>query len=123
MKEMVNSMKESSHCSNGFISAWFLLVLLYVCTITMVVSINVSNTMATMENMEAYSRDFSRHALVIADVRCRLKNCTDEDGNIDVSPYVYNPSTHMISAYSGEDLILIEVNEEMTFIVSYTIIH
>ena len=49
--------------------------------------------------------------------------CLDEDGNIDVSPYVYNPSTHMISAYSGEDLILIEVNEEMTFIVSYTIIH
>ena len=116
-------MKGSSHCSKGFVSAWFLMILLYVCTLTMICSINLSNTMRTMENMEAYNNAFSRHALVIADIRCRLTQQKDEYGNPDFSPYAYNPETRTVTASSGDGTIVIVLNEEQTFIVSCTIIH
>lgn len=123
MKETVRNMKESSHCSNGFISAWFLLILLYVCTVTMVYSINVSNTMQTLENMEAYDHAFVEYAPVISDVRCKVEQGKDEEGNLDLSPYSYQEETRAVTAVCGDDTILITLNEEETFIVSYTIIH
>ena len=116
-------MKESSHCTDGFIHAWFVVILLYVSTMTMVFSANIANMMKTLDNMEAYQKEFAHHAMTIADVRCRLKQPKDEEGNIDFSPYIFNEQMHTVSAYSQEEMIVIQLNEEHTFIVSYTIIH
>ena len=43
--------------------------------------------------------------------------------DVDTSPYIFNEQMHTVSAYSQEEMIVIQLNEEHTFIVSYTIIH
>lgn len=118
-------MKESLRCRKGAVSAWFLLILMYVCVFTTVFSSNLSARMQTVEKMEMYEGYFLQEATVLKDIECRLKEETDEEGNHDFSPYSYNPDQNTVTVYfEGEypETVVVVLNEEETYIDSFQVI-
>lgn len=118
-------MKESLHCRKGFVSAWFLMILMYVCVLTAVLAGNLSRRMQTVEKMEAYEGYFIQEAQVMADIRCRLKEERDEEGRHDFSPYAYDEEQNTVTVcFYGDypETLVVILNAEETYISSFEVI-
>lgn len=108
--------------NKGFVSAYFLLMLGIVSTWMMILVSDNDHYLRTVNNMEENSRYYVNEAIVISDIKCRLKD-EIETGYYEkngVSYYVDvfdNFLTVTIGGEMGETMIL-QIDEADLFIIS-----
>ncbi|MGM9941104.1 MAG: hypothetical protein ACI32N_03845 [Bulleidia sp.] len=118
-------MKRLLHCRRGFVSSWFLLILMYVCIWSMIRVKNVTDNTQILENMKLQNAYFIQEAPVLSDIRCRLKQPKDEEGNLNMEPYDYDETQHVITAWIEQpykEMLVIELDETETYIESAAMI-
>lgn len=118
-------MRRLSHYRKGFVSSWFLLILMYVCIWAMIQIRNMNNNMMILENMKQQNGYFIQEAPVLSDIRCKLKQERDEEGNLNIEPYDYDETTHVVTVtieQPYEEILLIQLDETESYIESVQVI-
>lgn len=88
--EMRRMRKSSEYFHKGFVSAWFLSVLLSGTMILSVVALNDQARLQTVMNMKKNSVYFQQEAAVMADIHCHLVNGSLEEGAYQTAGYSYH---------------------------------
>lgn len=122
MQERIKNMKEYLYRNDGFISAYFLLMLCVISTWTLILANNAAMDMKTVANMKENARYYANEAIVISDIKCHLENGieTGEYEKDGVAYYVesYENCLYVtIEADYGETVIL-QLDEEKKSILS-----
>lgn len=90
IQEQKSRMKKlSEHCHKGFVSSWFLSILLSVTMVLSVMTLNDQSRMQTVMNMKKNSACFQQEAAVMSDIRCHLINGTLSEGTYQTGSYSY----------------------------------
>lgn len=116
-------MKKSSEFSHeGFVSAWFLSVLLSGTMILSVVALNDQARLQTVINMKKNSVYFQQEAAVMADIHCHLVNGLLEEGDYQTGGYSYHLDVRKdriyaeITSGNPETLAIVFDPETKTFV-------
>lgn len=82
--------KSSASCRKGFVSTYFLSVLLYFTTLLSILTVNDQRRLKTVMNMKENDAYFIQEAAVVADIRCRLLNERLTEGAFSANGYAYD---------------------------------
>ncbi len=123
MKEMVRNMKRLSRSDSGFVSTYFLSILLYISSIIFLISIIDQKMIQTIMNMKQANIYLQQEIEVINDLKQR--EIVEEESNlllntcsysyIKEDPYVY---VDIHSEY--EEQLVITYDFEENIVLSYT---
>lgn len=108
--------------NKGFVSAYFLLMLGIVSTWMMILVSDNDHYLRTVNNMEENSRYYVNEAIVISDIKCRLKD-EIETGYYEkngVSYYVDVFDNFLTVTIGGEmaETMILQIDEADRFIIS-----
>lgn len=108
--------------SKGFISAYFLLMLGVVSTWMLILTCDTDHYLRAVSNMEENSRYYTNEAIVISDIKCRLKE------GIETGVYESNGISYYVDVFdnflyvtvNGEmkETMVLQINETDHFIIS-----
>lgn len=107
---------------DGFVSTYFLSMLLYITSVIVIVMQNISYRMETCMNMEKALERQSKDMHVIMDVKCHLLNKDLENGSYEVNgiSYAIEKNAGIIYVTTSYDQIVITWNENTGKILDYT---
>lgn len=80
----------SASFHEGFVSTYFLSILLYLTALLSVVTINDQRRLETVMNMQENDAYFLQEAAVVSDIRCRLVNDRLSEGSFAAEGYSYD---------------------------------
>lgn len=108
---------------NGFVSTYFLSMLLYITSVIVIVIQNISYRMETCMNMEKALERQAKDMHVISDVKCHLLNKDLENGSYEVNgiSYAIEKNAGIIYVTTSYDEITITFSEESNKILDYTL--
>lgn len=117
-------MKEFLSRNKGFISVYFLLMLGVVSTWMMILTSDTDHYLRAVSNIQENSRYYVDEAIVISDIKCRLKEGI-ETGNYEsngVSYYVdvFDNCLYVTTYGETKETMLLQINETDHFIISCT---
>ncbi len=107
---------------DGFVSTYFLSMLLYITSVIVIVMQNISYRMETCMNMEKALGRQSKDMHIILDVKCHLLNKDLENGSYEVNgiSYAIEKNAGIIYVTTSYDQIVITWNENTGKILDYT---
>ena len=115
MLEIIKNMKFSCVNNKGFISAYFLVIFLYVITMITVLSANLNYQAKTVENLQAIYAYEQEELTAIA--RLKKELCTD----IDLKEK-YQVKDRFIHIQLSNEILIVEYNSEKKIILDYEVI-
>lgn len=82
--------KSSAFCHKGFVSTYFLSILLYCSALLTVLTVNDQRRLKTVMNMQDNDAYFLQEAVIVSDIRCRLVNDRLSEGSYTAGGYAYD---------------------------------
>ncbi len=109
---------------SGFISVYFLSVLLYCTAIVTIFMSNDRDRLITMMNMKANAEYTAMEIEVLSDFKCRLMSDELEEGFYETVSLSYEADVEESSAYlyiygSREEILIVTINTETKRILEY----
>ena len=115
MLEIIKNMKYTCVNNKGFISAYFLVIFLYVITMITVLSTNLNYQAKTVENLQAIYAYEQEELTAIA--RLKKELCTD----IDLEEK-YQIKNQLIYIQLSSEVLIVEFDPEKKVILDYEVI-
>ena len=115
MLEIIKNMKYTSVNNKGFISAYFLVIFLYVITMITVLSTNLNYQAKTLENLQTIYAYEQEELTAIA--RLKKELCT----NIDLEEK-YQIKNQLIYIQLSSEILIVEFDPEKKVILDYEVI-
>ena len=115
MLEIIKNMKYTCVNNKGFISAYFLVIFLYVITMVTVLSTNLNYQAKTLENLQTIYAYEQEELTAIA--RLKKELCTD----IDLEEK-YQIKNQLIYIQLSSEVIIVEFDPEKKVILDYEVI-
>lgn len=115
MLEIIKNMKYSCVNNKGFISAYFLVIFLYVITMITVLSTNLNYQAKTLENLQTIYAYEQEELTTIAKLKKEL--CTD----IDLEEK-YQIKNQLIYIQLSSEVLIVEFDPEKKVILDYEVI-
>lgn len=108
---------------DGFVSTYFLCMLLYITSVIVLVMSNITYRMQTCMNMEKALERQAQDIHVIEDVKCHLLNDQLENGSYEVNGISYEAEKNDTIIYITKDheQIVITYDPDTKKILDYTI--
>ena len=115
MLEIIMNMKYTYVNNKGFISAYFLVIFLYVITMITVLSTNLNYQAKTVENLQTIYAFEQEELTAIA--RLKKELCTDIDLNEK-----YQVKDRFIHIQLASEILIVEYDPEKKIILDYEVI-
>lgn len=115
MLEIIKNMKYTCVNNKGFISAYFLVIFLYVITMITVLSTNLNYQAKTLENLQTIYAYEQEELIAIAKLKKEL--CT----NIDLEEK-YQIKNRLIYIQLSNEILIVEFDPEKKVILDYEVI-
>ena len=115
MLEIIKNMKYTYVNNKGFISAYFLVIFLYVITMITVLSINLNYQAKTLENLQTIYAYEQEELTAIA--RLKKELCTDI--NLEEK---YQIKNQLIYIQLSSEILIVEYDSEKKVILDYEVI-
>lgn len=115
MLEIIMNMKYTCVNNKGFISAYFLVIFLYVITMITVLSTNLNYQAKTLENLQTIYTYEQEELIAIAKLKKEL--CT----NIDLEEK-YQIKNRLIYIQLSNEILIVEFDPEKKVILDYEVI-
>lgn len=115
MLEIIKNMKYTYVNNKGFISAYFLVIFLYVVTMVTVLSTNLNYQAKTLENLQTIYAYEQEELTAIA--RLKKELCTD----IDLEEK-YQIKNQLIYIQLSSEILIVEFDPEKKVILDYEVI-
>ena len=115
MLEIIMNMKYTYVNNKGFISAYFLVIFLYVITMITVLSTNLNYQAKTLENLQTIYTYEQEELIAIAKLKKEL--CT----NIDLEEK-YQIKNRLIYIQLSNEILIVEFDPEKKVILDYEVI-
>ena len=115
MLEIIKNMKYTCVNNKGFISAYFLVIFLYVITMVTVLSTNLNYQAKTLENLQTIYAYEQEELTAIAKLKKEL--CT----NIDLEEK-YQIKNQLIYIQLSSEILIVEYDSEKKVILDYEVI-
>jgi len=115
MLEIIKNMKYTCVNNKGFISAYFLVIFLYVITMITVLSTNLNYQAKTLENLQTIYAYEQEELTAIA--RLKKELCTD----IDLKEK-YQIKNQLIYIQLSNEILIVEFDPEKKVILDYEVI-
>ena len=115
MLEIIKNMKYTYVNNKGFISAYFLVIFLYVITMITVLSINLNYQAKTLENLQTIYAYEQEELTAIA--RLKKELCTDI--NLEEK---YQIKNQLIYIQLSSEILIVEFDPEKKVILDYEVI-
>ena len=115
MLEIIKNMKYTCVNNKGFISAYFLVIFLYVITMVTVLSTNLNYQAKTLENLQTIYAYEQEELTAIA--RLKKELCTD----IDLEEK-YQIKNQLIYIQLSSEVLIVEFDSEKKVILDYEVI-
>ncbi len=114
MKEMERNMKRLSQNNSGFVSTYFLSILLYISSIIFIISMMDQNCIQTIMNMKVANLYLQQEIEVLYDLKQRI--VLEEESNISLNTCSY-------SYQKEESYIYVDINSEYeeTLVLTYNV--
>ena len=115
-------MKEFSSQNKGFISAYFLVMLGVVSMWMMILTSDTDHYLRAVSNIQENSRYYVNEAIVISDIKCRLKEkietgCYDANG-ISYYVEVFDNCLYVTTYGEMSETMLLQISETEHSIIS-----
>ena len=102
----------------GFISAYFLVLLMLILTVIAAQAINLANRLKCAENIIVINRYLAAENAVLAEVKCTLKECIRDEAEI---PYDHDERTIYINIDDPAEFLEIDYDAETGTVYDYTV--